>query len=72
LIFARKIILRKNILNTLYNLSISSSLAGICLRVSLNLNALSVPLSTSSLLLVSLNFVLHAVSNIPVSGLRIL
>jgi len=72
LIFARKIILRKNILNTLYNLSISSSLAGICLRVSLNLNALSVPLSTSSLLLVSPNFVLHAVSNIPVSGLRIL
>jgi len=61
-----------NIFNTLYNLSISSSLAGICLRGSLNLNALSVPLSTSSLLLVSLNFVLHAVSNIPVSGLRIL
>jgi len=69
LIFARKIILRKNILNTLYNLSISSSLAGICPRVSLNLNALSALLFTSSLLLVSLNFVLHVVSNIPEFGL---
>ena len=72
MIFARKIILRKNILNTLYNLSISSSLAGICLRVSLNLNAPSVPLSTSYLLLVSPNFVLHAVSNMPESSPRIL
>jgi len=72
LIFARKIILRKIILNTLYTLSISSSPAEICPKALLNLNVLSVLLFTSSLLLVSLSFVLHVVSNIPEFGLSIL
>lgn len=72
MIFTRKIILRKIILNTLYTLSISSSPAEICPRTLLNLNALSVLLFTSSLLPVSLSFVLHVVSNIPEFGLSIL
>ena len=49
--------MRKNILNTLYTLSINSSLVEICPRVSLNLNVLSVLVLSISIVVVFPGFI---------------